>query len=243
MKVNLTCPTSWYNFTQKQLAFTFSLLAHDFTFEEVKCMLLIRFNHLKVIGRNPDGSYALQQGRDVFAITAHQLANAAAALDFLKQLPPFPVRLEKIGWASALHASLQGVPFEKFIMLDNLYQGYLHTRNDALLEQMGGILYPHHFGKWRPLDHINIFYWFAALKQYFAQRWPHFLKPATVPSAPAGSISNIMQANIDTQIRALTKGDITKEKTVLSIDTHRALTELDALAREYDELHKTSKSK
>ena len=47
-----------------------------------------------------------------------------------------------------------------------------------------------------------------------------------------------MRHNIDTQIRALTKGDITKESEILALNALRALTELDAQAREYDELQK-----
>ena len=47
---------------------------------------------------------------------------------------------------------------------------------------------------------------------------------------------------MNTQIRALTKGDITKEQQVLQMDVHRALTELDAQAREYEELKKHAKS-
>ncbi len=42
---------------------------------------------------------------------------------------------------------------------------------------------------------------------------------------------------MNAQIRALTKGDITKEKEILSLDTWRALTELNAQAREYKELN------
>ena len=42
---------------------------------------------------------------------------------------------------------------------------------------------------------------------------------------------------MNAQIRALTKGDITKEAEVLALDTHRALTELNAQAREYKELN------
>ena len=42
---------------------------------------------------------------------------------------------------------------------------------------------------------------------------------------------------MNAQIRALTKGDITKESQVLALDTWRALTELDALAREYQEFN------
>ena len=40
------------------------------------------------------------------------------------------------------------------------------------------------------------------------------------------------------QIRALTKGDITKEKEIFEMDTWRALTELDAQAQEYEDLKK-----
>ena len=48
---------------------------------------------------------------------------------------------------------------------------------------------------------------------------------------------------VNAQIRALTKGDVTKEKEVLAIDTWRALTELDALAKEYDEFSQKYPSK
>ncbi len=41
---------------------------------------------------------------------------------------------------------------------------------------------------------------------------------------------------MNAQIRALTKGDITKEKDILALDTWRALTELNAQAREYKDL-------
>ena len=40
------------------------------------------------------------------------------------------------------------------------------------------------------------------------------------------------------QLRALTGGDVTKESTVLSLECWRALTELDAKAREAEELEK-----
>ena len=42
-------------------------------------------------------------------------------------------------------------------------------------------------------------------------------------------------------IRALTGGDITKEESILKTDTWRALTELDALAKEAANLRKLSK--
>ena len=55
-----------------------------------------------------------------------------------------------------------------------------------------------------------------------------------------GSSPNIgkqLQESMDAQIRALTKGDITKEREILSLDTWRALTELNAQAKEYKQIN------
>lgn len=43
---------------------------------------------------------------------------------------------------------------------------------------------------------------------------------------------------MNAQIRALTAGDITKEARVLEMDCWRALTELDAKAKEAEEMRK-----
>lgn len=56
-----------------------------------------------------------------------------------------------------------------------------------------------------------------------------------------GSAKNIgeqVTEAMNAQIRALTKGDITKEKEVLAMDCWRALTELNAQAKEYEELNR-----
>jgi uncharacterized protein YbjQ (UPF0145 family) len=50
--------------------------------------------------------------------------------------------------------------------------------------------------------------------------------------SPTDKVKDSMNA----QIRALTKGDITKEQEILNMDTWRALTELNAQAREYQEI-------
>jgi hypothetical protein len=59
---------------------------------------------------------------------------ATASLDFLRQFAPLPVRITKIGRAKAIEADFQGVPFSTFISADNYYQGFLHTKNEALVK-------------------------------------------------------------------------------------------------------------
>ena len=78
------------------------------------------------------------------------------------------------------------------------------------------------------------------MKAFFSNRFSDFLQP--IAGASDGNLlgsPNIgaqLQEAMDAQIRALTKGDITKEKEILALDTWRALTELNAQAREYKQL-------
>ena len=94
---------------------------------------------------------------------------------------------------------------------------------------------------------VSVFYWFASLKQYFAMLFPHFFQPMSSDNGGnlLGGSSNLfaqLRDSTNAQIRALTGGDVTKEEAIKKMDTHRALTELDAKAREAEEYRKQSKS-
>ena len=159
---------------------------------------------------------------------------------WLGDFPSYPVRLSRIGFHRAVGADLQNVSFEEFLTLDNLYQGYLQTQKKELLQDMAVILYQSRFIRLSNEEATSIFYWFTSLKRYFASLFTHFLGSAN--EGDAGSLSfKQLQDNMNTQIRALTGGDITKEHDVLSMDCWRALTELDAKAKDYEELQKATK--
>ena len=179
-------------------------------------------------------------------ITIRQVQAATASLDFLRQFAPLPVRISKIERAAAIEADFQGVPFSTFISADNYYQGFLHTKNDALLKDLATLLYPK--VKSRHLTTpllLNAFYWFSSLKHYFARLFPHFLQPISSSSEDllgyAPPIGEVLRTAMNAQIRALTGGDITKEEAVLSMDTWRALTELDAKAKEVEDIKRQTK--
>ena len=76
------------------------------------------------------------------------------------------------------------------------------------------------------------------MKEFLAKKFPDFFQPITAQSDGnlLGSSTSVEDA-MNAQIRALTKGDITKEAEILSLDTWRALTELNAQAKEYKELN------
>lgn len=236
ISINFIVPQGWHELGDKQLRYVYTLLAGDYTTDEIKTLCLLRWSDTKVIGRQDSGAYLLKKGKYLFEATPVTLAELLPHLDWLASVPTAPVRLSKINRQSALPADFSEVPFETFIICDNLYQGYLSTKNDELLDQLGATLY----GKsmtFKPYERINIFYWFASLKESLSAKYSDFFQPiAATDGNLLGSSSSVEDA-MNAQIRALTKGDVTKEAEVLALDTHRALTELNAQAREYKQLN------
>lgn len=239
ISINFILPQDWQELGDKQLRYVYELIAAEHTTDEIKTICLLRWSGTKVIGRQETGSYILKKGKLLFEVTPVTLAELLPHLDWLGSLPTVPVRISKINRQQALPADFEGVPFETYIICDNLYQGYLSTQNDELLDQLGATLY----GKsmtFKPCERINIFYWFAALKETLSKKYSDFFQPiaeAATGGNLLGSATASVEDAMNAQIRALTKGDITKEAEVLALDTHRALTELNAQAREYKELN------
>jgi hypothetical protein len=242
IRVNLEVPKSWEELSQEQLKYYYFVLTMCQSAAEVKTYCLCRWSGLEVLYPFGTGFMCRHEGRE-FLLKPQQVAAAIQSLDWTDTLPTRPVRLERIGKYRALPADFQEVPFETFIICDNLYQGYLSAKADQLLDDLALVLYQSAKVKPDPAERVGVFYWFASLKEMFAHQFNHFFQPLMTQNNgnmfdQGKSQYEIIYHAVNSQIRALTKGDVTKEKDVLAIDTWRALTELDALAKEYDDFNK-----
>ena len=243
---NISLPTSWAELTDKQLQMVYNLFARDLSAAEVKTLCLVKWNGLKVLSQLPDKRFLIKRGKEVVHLSTRQIQQATSVLDFLDSFAPMPIRIARIGKYRALPADFEKVPFEQYLYVDNLFQGYLNTQSDELLQQMAQVLYGSDRVKPSKAHLVGVFYWMASLKQYFAGLFPNFYKPASDNSN--GNLLGNGQSDIYSQlrdstnamIRALTGGDITKEAAIMKMDTWRALTELDAKAREAEELRKAT---
>lgn len=239
ISINFQLPASWSELSDKQLRYVYQLIAGDFSSDEIKTLCLLRWGSAKLIGRQDNGSYLLKKGKAIFEITPLTIAELLPHLAWLGEMSAKPMRPVKLKHRTGIAADFSEVPFESFIICDNLYQGYLQTQSDDLLDELASVLYP---GIKTPLaqwERIAVFYWFTSLKTSLANRYSDFFQPAdTVATGNLlGSPSMNVEEAMNAQIRALTKGDVTKEAEVLALDTHRALTELNAQAREYKQLN------
>ena len=260
---NTSLPTRWAELSDAQLQMVYSLFSRDLSAAEVKTLCLMKWNHLKVLATLPAHRFLIKRKKEQVELSARQIQQATSVLDFMDSFAPMPVRISRIGKYRALPADFEKVPFEQYLYVDNLFQGYLNTQQylyvdnlfqgylntqqEELLLQMAQILYGSDHVKPSRAHLVGIFYWMASLKQYFASLFSNFYKPA--PAKGDDNLLGSAQPDIYSQlrdstnamIRALTGGDITKEAAIMKMDTWRALTELDAKAREVEEYRKAMK--
>lgn len=242
LNINLIVPHDWHYMSDKQLRYVYELLAMEYSADEVKTLFLLKWSGAKVIGRQENGSYLMKHGPQLFELTPLTLAELLPHLDFLGSTPSVPCRPSKMNRREPLPADFAGVPFETYIVCDNYYQGYLHTQQDYLLDELGRVLYQDPKLNFAPWQRIAVFYWFVSLKELFARQYPDFFQSVEASDGNLlGSTPASVQDAMNAQIRALTKGDVTKETEVLALPVDRALTELNAQAREYKELNKQLK--
>lgn len=233
-------PSSWQSLTDAQLYYVYGLTADNMSLAQMKTYCFFKFSGVNVLRRTADG-YVVSDGVRQVRATPEAIARCLRSLDWLGSLPNYPVRISRIRRNDAVDAALHGVSFGEYVALDNMYQGYLHGQDDSLLVEMAKILYQTDNLRLNRAQRISVFYWFASVKALFANTFPSFLQPAGVLTpdnllAGGASVGQQVTDAMNAQIRALTKGDVTKEHEVLSLDVWRALTELDAQTKEYNEL-------
>ncbi len=240
---SISLPRSWQELTAPQLRQFFRLVARNIPLPEAEALCATKWSNLTILGRCGAHAFWARHNRTKQRVLLQdwQWTYAARQLSFLETFPSQPVRLATIQGAEAVAPDLQGVPFESYLALENFYQGFLHTQSLDCLAEMARLLYPELKAKPSEAELLSIFYWFASVKDLFTRTFPHFFSFA--PTDGGNLLGTATQALGDTlrqamnaQIRALTAGDITKEQAVLAMDCWRALTELDAKAREAEEI-------
>ncbi len=224
--VSIGIPTSWAGLTDEQFLYIAELLAGGrHAVEDVRALLV---SHL-----------ALAAGATLQDLTTADFSTALDTLEWIGEPPTAAVRPNTLRGRPAVHPLLSGVIFSAYISAENYYQGYLASRDNAALDEIGALLYP---GLPSPLsagERYIILLWVSSLKTEYTQLFPDLFRSSNSEFATPPEQREVMNA----QIRALTGGDVTKTASVLATDTLTALTELNAKAREAREMEERTKNK
>ena len=114
--INLIVPQGWHELGDKQLRYVYSLIAKEFSADEIKTLALLYFSGCKVIARHDKNSFLLKLGKDVFKTSGTLIAEVIPSLGWLDAIPASPVRLKKLRNHASVDAEFQGVPFYRSTM-------------------------------------------------------------------------------------------------------------------------------
>ena len=241
-RLQLFCPRSWGEMTQQQLRYALHLIGCGmYSPVEMRTLLLLRFTGISVDRKTPYGWAATvpvvttrgKIHRHHFYLHTWQVQDMIGQLEYVGSYDTMNVRLESIQGFKAVDVLLHKVLFGDYLNMEKYYQGYLATKEEKYALGLARLLYPGGVTSISDAELTGCIMWFSYVKKHFSKLFHHFFKP--VPEG--GKVVNWME-QMNAQIRALTDGDITKERTVLDADCWRALTELDAKAREAEEFRK-----
>lgn len=259
VNISFTAPTSWRELSQEQLRIVFDLMAIEQESTAIKTYMLIYFCGLHVIRHTHFGwkFWTMVDGRKrVIYIKTSEMQSFIHQFDFIDQLEDMDCRLDAVCGLHAADALLQqGVTFNEYLHAEKYYQLFVETKDMEYIDNLAQWLYHDSHGRaagygdavddhgkpvedvtLTPGERVGTLLWFVHVKQVMARSFPHFFKKTVVEDGEPEPVNFIELYNI--QLRALTGGDVTKEDTVLNLACWRALTELDAKAREAEELEK-----
>ena len=239
--LDLKVPTSWRELTDKQLLY-FAFLSATYEPELAKAIFLLRlcqFHPREAIGDNR--FLCRYKGRDVIIHTS-ELAYSLEQLRFLdNQLAVRPAKLRNY---NAVNALLQdNFTFFEYLRTDTFFQMYLKTEKEQFVVRMANFLYRTDAGEYANFKSLTVteqavvLLWWVGAKNELAKTFPKYFKPAAASLDADNPQTGLMEIN-DAQIRALTGGDVTKEAEVLAMQCWRCFAELNAKAREAEELKK-----
>lgn len=236
MILDVKIPDQWSSLTPSQLTTLVRLLAKC-DVETAKSLFLyhILSEQNIILHCHPTEGYCCKMGKRNIRISLSQLSAVREKLAFIDR--PDAVRPDTMHGRKAVHPLLQeDFTFFEYLRVENFYQAFLYTKSPDYLRHAAGYLYRSDDKKDMPRlteeQQTAIILWIVGVKTRLAQVFPHFFTPT---GGTAASPNDSMEST-DAQIRALTGGDVTKEQQVLDTQCWRALSELNAKAREAEEL-------
>ena len=72
--IDFHVPQGWHELGDKQLRFVYSLIAKEFSADEIKTLALLHFSGCKVIARNDKNSFLLKHGKNLFQTSGTLIA-------------------------------------------------------------------------------------------------------------------------------------------------------------------------
>lgn len=252
-KVEITVPRNFEEVTPKQLRFLASLQMAGETEENIWSKCFIRFAGIKPITTINDVCYLVKKDfKGYFTMSVDDMAYFARQMKWLTKsyVGITPLKISRFNPCDRL---LRNTVFIQYLDAENYYQAFLHKKDPVYLDKLIATLFQTGMEydnaktaarakrisrSRRNVEKYIVIIWMIGIKEFFSRKFKHlFARASGEESDEPINMIEIM----NNQVRALTDGDITKRKQVLSSSTWDALIELNEKCREAAELKSKTK--
>lgn len=241
--IDVKLPSDWSGLSQKQLKFAFDIIGREETKEYLVTHCFLKWSGLKVITRDKlSGDYVLKFGKQIIEISADEMTVWMRPLEWLADVPDCPVCLNKIGRHKAVNVDFSGVVFDKYLDATAIWNAFAKSQNENALRELALVLYGFRPKRIKPYLKACFIFWMGSLNKFLSSQFPHLFSSGKNVDGTGTLAAPSLEDSSNAMLRALTKGDVLKEKDVLNVDTWRALTELEAIANEADMINQSIKN-
>lgn len=234
--IDLNVPADWGELNQDQLRFFFLMLDREGSMESVMTRCFLKWSGVKVIGKaRLSGSFLLRKDRHFFIASSEDVWQWSKCLEYLDSVPRMPVVLRSYDGHMSVDPVFKDVSFGKYLSCVAVWSELMRSArvDEDKFRALISYLYGFSHKRIRREFVGCVIFWMSSIQDFFSKKFPDlFARVSSDGQGSLGSASSSFQKSMDAMIRALTKGDVLKEKDVLNVDVWRALTELNALAKE-----------
>ena len=141
--INFHLPDAWHKLEQWQLRYVCYIMTR-FDPVTAKTYIFVRLLGITVLRRQEDGWVcSVRNGwkKVRFFVHSWQVQSFLHMLDFIERPGDMLFCLWRIGRFRSVDARMHDVPFKEYVSIENYYQGFLRTRDNALLRSMAILLY------------------------------------------------------------------------------------------------------
>lgn len=250
-KIELTVPRGYSEMNEKQLRYVAALQVAGQSEEKLRTKCFIRFAGIKPVSNVGDIHYFIRpKFKGYFTLRTEEVNYFSKKMDWISKHYIGITPIQKIGRYRAVDRLLRDTTFAQYLEMENFYQAFLFTKEEQYLHKLMATLYlsgkkfdagltdkrAKRFTLASDVEKIATIMWIMGIKEYFKIKF----KDLFVSAGTDGETDEApdMLEIVNSQVRALTDGDITKETAVMKSETWAALKELDNKAKESKNLTK-----
>lgn len=251
--LHINIPTSWPDVSRDKLTDIAALFFQNLSPTKFKAKALMILAGLKRV-KNGDMYFDvdaaqyryefIHETQGIVFITNEQLRDlsdyCSFLLDEIHDIEPLRFRILKNPDKRIFNSI-----FDQYLNAENEFEAYKNTGNIGHLERLMAVFYRY------PLQRFNddwlqrrsrkfkrlslekkylVFMWYAGVRAYISSRFPHLFKGGDESNEPD------MFQQVTNMLRALNKGDVTRNNALLKSNVYEALAELEHMSEEAENL-------